>query len=168
MPATLLDEALEGWRYAREGVIAELENIPADAYGFRPAPETKSVAELARHIVEASMVMAGELSNPRGDFTRQPYPAFLAEYAGGLDPGEDKDTLLALLRRTLREGMATIRDAGEARMLEPILQFNGEPARRLSWMSHGVAHEEYHRGQLALYARLLGRVPALTQLIQGG
>lgn len=28
------------------------------------------------------------------------------------------------------------------------VQFNGRPATRLSWMSHGVAHEEYHRGQL--------------------
>src|SRR5665213_2084857 len=28
-------------------------------------------------------------------------------------------------------------------------------------------HEDYHRGQLALYARLVGRVPALTQLIYG-
>lgn len=166
MATTLLDEALEGWRYAREGVIAELENIPADSFGFRPTPETKSVADLARHIVEAGMVMAGELSNPAGNFTRQPYPAFVDEYAGSLEPGEDKDALLALLRRALQEGMATIRDAGEALMLQPILQFNGEPARRLSWMSHGVAHEEYHRGQLALYARLLGRVPALTQLIQ--
>lgn len=167
MSATLLDEALEGWRYAREGVIAELENIPAESFGFRPTPETKSVAELARHIIESSMMMAGELSNPKGDFTRQPYPAFLEEYAGGLDAGDDKDTLLAIARRTLHEGMAAIRDAGEALMMQPILQFNGEPARRLSWMSHGVAHEEYHRGQLALYARLLGRVPALTQLIQG-
>jgi uncharacterized damage-inducible protein DinB len=41
-------------------------------------------------------------------------------------------------------------------------------ATRLSWMQHGIAHEEYHRGQIALYARLVGRVPALTQVIQGG
>ena len=39
---------------------------------------------------------------------------------------------------------------------------------RLAWMNHGIAHEEYHRGQIALYARLLGRVPALTQKILGG
>ena len=52
-------------------------------------------------------------------------------------------------------------------MLRPIMQFNGEPAARLSWMSHGVAHEEYHRGQLCVYARMLGLVPALTKLIHG-
>lgn len=168
MATTLLDEALEGWRYARDGVIAELENIPAESFGFRPTPETRSVAEIARHIVEAGMVMAGELSHPGGNFTRQSYPEFLKEYAGDLEPGEDKATLLGLLRGTLEGGMATIRGAGEVLMLQQIAQFNGEPATRLSWMSHGVAHEEYHRGQLALYARLLGQVPALTKLIQGG
>ena len=51
-------------------------------------------------------------------------------------------------------------------MLQCIIRFNGVPATRLSWMSHGVAHE-YHRGQIALCARLLGLVPAPTQLIQG-
>jgi uncharacterized damage-inducible protein DinB len=34
-------------------------------------------------------------------------------------------------------------------------------------MNHGISHEEYHRGQLAVYARLVGRVPALTKRIQG-
>lgn len=166
MASTLLDEALDGWRYAREGVIAELENIPAESFGFRPTPETRSVAELARHIVEAGRVMAGELSHPGGNFTRQSYAEFLKEYAGDLDQGQDKATILNLLRGTLEDGVAKLRDVGEMLMLQQITQFNGEPATRLSWMSHGVAHEEYHRGQIALYARLLGRVPALTKLIQ--
>ena len=51
--------------------------------------------------------------------------------------------------------------------LQQIVQFNGEKATRLSWMHHGIAHEEYHRGQIALYARLAGEVPALTKLIMG-
>ena len=53
-------------------------------------------------------------------------------------------------------------------MLQLIRRFDGKLGTRLAWMQHGIAHEEYHRGQLALYARLLGRVPALTQLIYGG
>ena len=52
-------------------------------------------------------------------------------------------------------------------MLQQIQQFDGTHATRLSWMHHGVSHEEYHRGQIALYARLVGKVPALTKLIQG-
>jgi hypothetical protein len=125
------------------------------------------VAELARHIVESGAVMAGELTRPDGNFRRQSYPEFLREYASGLDPGSGKEVLIGLLRRSLESGTATFRQAGEVWMLQEIVQFNGLPATRLSWMGHGVAHEEYHRGQLCVYARLLGRVPALTKLIHG-
>lgn len=164
---TLLDEALEGWRFAREGVIAELENIPADKFDFSPAPDVRSVAGLARHHHSGFGDVTGELSRPDGNFTRQSYPAFIKEYAGGLDPRQDKLSLIRMLLGTLEDGTATIRKAGDGLMLQPITQFNGTPAARLSWMSHGVAHEEYHRGQLCVYARLLGLVPALTKLIHG-
>ncbi len=90
MAKSLLEEALDGWEFARNGVIAELENIPAESFGFSPAAGVRTVAELARHIVEASTVMAGELSRADGDFMRQAYPEFLKEYAGGLDLGQDK------------------------------------------------------------------------------
>lgn len=166
MPTTLLDEALEGWRFAREGVIAELENIPAESFDFSPAPDVRSLSALAIHIVESGMMMAGELSRPDGNFTRRPPAELFGEYAV-TTPVRGKAALVDLLRRSHAEGEATIRRAGEVQMLQRIVQFNGEPATRLSWMSHGVAHEEYHRGQVALYARLLGLVPALTRLIHG-
>lgn len=167
MATTLLDETLDGWRYAREGVIAELENIPAGSFDFSPASAVRTVAELARHLIESGCVMVGELSRPDGNFTRQSYPEFLKEYASGLDTRQDKDALIGLLRSSLEAGIETFRQTGEIRMLQQIIQFNGEPATRLSWMSHGIAHEEYHRGQLCVYARLLGLVPALTKLIHG-
>jgi len=85
MTKTLLEEALVGWRYAREGVVAELENIPEESFGFRPVPEVRTVAELARHIAESAAVMVGELTRPDGDFTRQSFPEHLKEHAADLD-----------------------------------------------------------------------------------
>jgi len=167
MVNTLLEETLEGWRFTREGFIAELENLPAESLNFSPGPGVRTVAELVRHVVESGMVMVGELTRADGDFSRQPYPKFLKEYASDLDPRQDKDALIALLRSTLEAGTARVRGAGEIAMLQQITQFNGVPATRLSWMNHGIAHEEYHRGQLCVYARLLGHVPALTKRIHG-
>lgn len=167
MAQTLFEEALDGWRYAREGVVAELENIPAESFGWSPAKGARTVAEIARHLVESGLVMVGELSRPDGNFTRQSYPEFLKEYASGLDPRSDKDSLRGLLKSTLESGLAIFRETGDLRMLQLITQFNGKPATRLSWMHHGIAHEEYHRGQLCVYARQLGLVPALTKLIHG-
>lgn len=167
MSKTLLDEALDGWRFARDGFIAELLNIPPESYTFSPAPGVRTVAEVGRHILESGMVMVGELSRIDGNFTRQSYPEFLKEYTSGLDPRQDKDALIALLRSSLETGIEKFRETGELRMLQLITQFNGQPASRLSWMNHGVAHEEYHRGQLCVYARLLGLVPELTKQIHG-
>ena len=46
----LLDEALQAWTYARDGVIAELENIPAKEFTFKATPRSRTVTELAQHI----------------------------------------------------------------------------------------------------------------------
>ena len=78
-----------------------------------------------------------------------------------------KKQLIALLTKTQQDGEKKIRAAGDLHFLQLITRFDGERGSRLAWMNHGIAHEEYHRGQIALYARLVGRVPALTQLIYG-
>ena len=165
--ANLLDESLQAWTYARDGVIAELENIPEAEFGFTPSPRSRTVTELAQHIAESALMAAGELARPDGDFQRLPYPEFIREYAGTRAQVTGKKTLIALLRTIGGECQSRLRAAGEQQMMQPITQFNGEPATRLTWLHHAIAHEEYHRGQIALYARLLGHVPALTRLIEG-
>jgi uncharacterized damage-inducible protein DinB len=147
--------------------VDEVNNIPEKDFGFRPTPKNRSVAELAHHIIESGLMMSGELTRADGGFQRQDYPDFLKEYAGHIQPTESKKKLLALLKSTHAEGEKKFREAGELLILQYITRFDGLKGTRLAWMNHGISHEEYHRGQLALYARLLGRVPALTQLIMG-
>ncbi len=165
--ASLIDEALEAWADARHGVIAELRSVPAGQVDFRPDPGARSVAELVQHIVDTALMWSGELANPAGDFTRMSFPAFVKIYGTpeSKRPG-DRSGLVRLLRSTHASGARRIRQAGEVGMLQAIRRFDGESWTRLAWLQHGIAHEEYHRGQLALYVRLLGRTPALTKLIE--
>jgi len=164
---SLLDEILEAWQYTRAGVVSEIKNLPDASLTFRPSAESRSAAEIAVHIAESGLMMAGELSRPDGDFRRQSFPAFMKEYAKGVKATSNKKELVALLTKTQQDGEKKIRQAGELHMLQFITRFDGEQGSRLAWMNHGISHEEYHRGQLALYARLVGKVPALTQLIYG-
>ena len=164
---TLLEEAIEAWDGARRGVIAEAAGIPARAYDFRPAPEARSPAELVAHVVATGMMWTNELTRPTADFTRMSFPAFIRHYAGAIDKRRSRGEWLRLLRSSYRDGVRQIRAAGEVRMLQYVRRFDGERGTRLTWMHHGIAHEEYHRAQIALYARLLGRTPALTQAIEG-
>lgn len=164
---SLLEEALEAWEYTRDGVLAEVRNLGQADLTFKPDPGSRTPAELVVHIVESGLMMAGELSRKDGDFRRKPYLELIREHARGIRPTTKKSELLTLLRRTHDDGARKIRAAGELLMLQTITRFDGERGTRLAWMNHGISHEEYHRGQLALYARLRGRVPALTQLIYG-
>lgn len=166
-PSTLLEEALTGWTFTREGFAAEAGLIPEEEWDFRPHPNAKSVRELVVHILQSGRMMVGELTRPDGDFPRQSIDEHFAEHAGDIPEDGPSEKLLELLDTTLVEGIRRLRNAGEIHMLQQIRQFDGTFATRYSWFHHGVAHEDYHRGQLATYARCLGRIPALTQLIYG-
>jgi len=164
---TLLDETLDAWAYTRSSFIREIQNLSDTELKRKPHPASRSALEISIHIVETGMMMAGELSRPDGNFQRKSFPQFVREYARDIPQVTKKSAAVQLLKRTHAEGDKMIRAAGELHMLQWITRFDGERGSRLAWMNHGISHEEYHRGQLALYARLAGRVPALTQLIHG-
>jgi len=165
---SLLDEAIEAWTDVRNGVIAELENIPANRFDFVPAPGVRNVGELALHIAEVGLLMVGELTRADGDFRRASYDQLVAQYRAPIDGAGRKREIVAAMKRTLKEGVRAFQAAGELHLLGPIRRFDGNYGTRFAWMQHGIAHEEYHRGQIALCARLIGIKPALTQLIEGG
>jgi uncharacterized damage-inducible protein DinB len=164
---SLLDEALEAWQDTRAGVISEIRNLPDVSLTYRPATNSRTAAEIAVHIAESGLMMAGELSRPDGNFRRKSYPQFMKEYAKGVKATSNKKQLIQLLTKTREDGEKKLRAGGDLHILQCITRFDGGRGSRLAWMNHGIAHEEYHRGQLALCARLVGRVPALTQLIHG-
>ncbi len=149
-------------------MIAELENIPANRFSFATAPGVRNVGDLALHIAEVGLMMVGELTRGDGDFRRAAYDKLIAEYRAPIDGVGGKREILAAMRRTLKDGVRAFRDAGELHLLGPIRRFDGKFGTRFAWMQHGIAHEEYHRGQLAMNARLMGIKPALTKLIEGG
>jgi uncharacterized damage-inducible protein DinB len=164
---TLLEEAIDSWQDARNGVINEVENLPAARFDFRPTPDVRTVTELVLHILEVSLMMTGELTREDTNLRRYPWPKLLAHYSGPIEGLSGKKGLLAALRTTLRDGIKEFRRAGEIHMLQQLVRFDGKKGTRLQWFHHGIAQEEYHRGQLALYARLIGITPALTKMIQG-
>jgi hypothetical protein len=97
-----LEEALEGWRGVRDGVVAEVENLPAAQFAFRPAPEVCSVTELVQHILEVAMMMTGELTRPDTNSHRAPWPRLLGLYAKPAWRTRGKPPLVRLLRSQQR------------------------------------------------------------------
>jgi len=166
--ASVLDEVLESWRDVRAGIVEEVENIPADRFDFRPTPKVRSVREQVQHILEVAMMMTGEFTRPDTNLTRAPWPKLLAMYARPAYAAKTKRQLVSLLKSQIRDAEKRFRAQGELALYQFHTRFDGKPGTKLAWVQHGIAQEWYHRGQLALYARLLGLTPALTKRIHGG
>ena len=163
--ASYLDETLGAWRDVREGLVDEVTSIPASQLGFRPAPGARSVRELVHHVLEVACMAVGELGRPDTDFKRVPWPDLLAMYGAHIARAKTRKDLVDLMERQLTDAERTLRAAGELALAQFITTFDGSRWTKLQWLHHAIAHEMYHRGQLALYVRLLGRVPALTRKI---
>ena len=165
---SFLEESLHAWRHAREGIIDEVRNIPEDKLDFRPTPEVKDVRELVQHILEVSMMMTGELTRTDTDFRRAPWPELLAMYASPASQASTKQELLDVLASQMDEAENAFRGCGVMEMRGYIDNFDGSRGTKMQWLHHGIAQEMYHRGQLTLYARLMGLEPALTKRIEAG
>ncbi len=168
MPKTnFLTESLATWRDDRQGLIDEVENIRATKFDFRPTPEVRSVREMIQHILEVAMMMTGELTQPKPDFSRATYPEFLEMYSQAAYDAQTKKELIAMLKWQIDDAVKRFKKVGEAAMFEPATNFDGSKWTRMQWLHHGLAQEMYHRGQITTYERLMGLEPALTKKIRG-
>ena len=165
---SLLEETIEGWWDIRSGLIAEVRNIPAGKFDFRPVPEVRNVREMVQHILEIAMMMTGELTRPDTNLRRYPWPKLLQHYAAPAYRATTKPELVQLLGAQLKDAERKFRAAGELALFQFHTRFDGRQGTKFAWWHHGIAQEEYHRGQLATYQRLMGIVPALTRAIRGG
>lgn len=161
--ARIVEETLARWYGTRENVIAEVRNIPADSFDFRPHPGSRSVGELALHIAASGLVFAGEIAREKGDLWRQSQPAFYREYAGHLPPSATREEALRHLDVSRADALEQVRRLPPEQLLAPMRAIGGLPESRLSVLEFCIAHEFYHCGQLTVYARSLGVVPAMTQ-----
>jgi uncharacterized damage-inducible protein DinB len=160
------DEICEGWQDVRNGLIKEVEAIPADQFGFRAADGTRSVLEILQHIVEAERVLAGETCRDDTNLRRASFPALIAEYAGQAKDADTKDAILKLLRGSLDESLERVREFGDEKLEQSMTRFDGKQLPKRVMLNFIVAHEMYHRGQVTVYQRLLGIEPALTKVFK--
>ena len=150
----------------RKNTITIAEEIPADQYGFRAAPGTKSVAELLAHLAVAPNWQI-ELHGEHVSFVD--FAFFAARLAQGAAAEQALSTRDAILKALREDGDRFSRFLGglSEATLEETVSFPPPiqpPTKTRFEMLLGVKeHEMHHRGQLMLIERMLGIVPHLTR-----
>jgi uncharacterized damage-inducible protein DinB len=157
-------QLVDGMRTVRKNTILIAEDIPENEYGYRPTPDSRSVAETLVHIAMLS----------RADrFLHEEERRSSLE---GFDFGElisrseleekrphSKREIIDLLRTKGERSSQWVEGLPEALLSEQVRQPGGASKSRFEMLLGTKEHEMHHRAQLTVIERLLGIVPHLTR-----
>jgi len=157
-------QLVESFRTVRKNTIRIAEDIPEKDYGFRPTPDSRSVAETLVHI--AVLSRADELLHG------EERPSSLEGFNFGnlIERSESeakrprtKSEILALLASEGERWTAWVETLPESLLTEQVRQPGGASKSRFEMLLGTKEHEMHHRAQLTVIERLLGIVPHLTR-----
>ena len=153
-------ELADSFRTVRKNTLIIAEEISEAKYGYRAAPETRSVTEMLVHIAVAPSIH----ERIHGDF-----PAVIAKSMAMEKESRSKAQVIDLLRSEGDRFGKWVEGLGDDFLSQRVSMPPGAtPASKTRFeMIMGVKeHEMHHRAKLMLIERMLGIVPHLTREMQ--
>ena len=163
-------ELAASYRTVRKNTLAVAQDIPADKYGFRAAPDTRSVAELLTHIAFGhTFQYDAHAKERRMTLAGYDFPALIQRLSVEEKTPRTKEQIIELLRANGELVAGWLEGLDEKFLSEAVAMPPGAtPAARTRFdmLLSMKEHEMHHRGQLMLMERILGIVPHLTREMQ--
>ena len=163
-------ELAEAFRTVRKNTVIIAEEIPEQHYGFRAAPETRTVAQTLVHIAAAQkmpeQIHAIERLTTLEGFD---FPSLMKRILAEEQTPRDRSQIIALLREDGERWAKWLESQSEDFLAErvqlPAAAGLGSKTR-FEMLLGTKEHEMHHRAQLMLVERMLGMVPHLTRQMQ--
>jgi uncharacterized damage-inducible protein DinB len=160
-------ELADSFRTVRKNTLMIAEDIPEEKYGYRAAPDLRSVGELLTHISNATSLQERiHGTERRTTLEGFDFPAFMMQALAKEKQPRSKAATIELLRKD-GERFAGWLDSLTEEILSERVAFPAgmTPTNKTRFeMILGVKeHEMHHRGQLMMIERMLGVVPHLTR-----
>jgi len=157
-------QLIDSFRTVRNNTILIAEDIPEKDYGYRPVPESRSVAETFLHILSLSgfdfLVHEEERLSSLEGFD---FGALIAKSQADEKRPRSKSEIVSLLRTGGDRWCQWVEELGEERLAEQVRMPDGVSKIRFEMLIGTKEHEMHHRAQLMVIERLLGIVPHLTR-----
>lgn len=157
----------ESFRTVRTNAIQIAEDIPEEKYGFRATPDTKSVAEILRHIAVSTNSAHEVHAVERLTFySFEHYAARMQKRAAEEALLTTKTQIIDALRRGGEQWASFLDAASEALLAERVgfpPPVTPSSKSRFEMILSVKEHEMHERAKLMVMERLLGIVPHLTR-----
>jgi uncharacterized damage-inducible protein DinB len=158
------------FRTVRKNTLTIAEEIAEQHYGFRAAPETRTVAQLLVHIGLAprltEQIHAVDRLNTLENFN---FPAVFSKIVAEEQKSRNKAEIIAFLRDEGDRFAKWLEGLSDDFLAEQVKYPAGmtPPSKTRFEMIMAVKeHEMHHRGQLMMIERMIGVVPHLTREMQ--
>jgi uncharacterized damage-inducible protein DinB len=163
-------ELAASFRTVRKNTLAIANDIPEDKYGFRAAPDTRSVGELLAHIaVSFTFQYQIHAQEKRTTLAGFDFPSLMQKLSAEEKAPRSKAETIQLLTANGEKWATWVEGLDESFLSEAVQMPPGaNPATRsrFDMILSVKEHEMHHRGQLMLIERILGIVPHLTREMQ--
>jgi uncharacterized damage-inducible protein DinB len=159
-------ELSASFRTVRKNTLAIAEEIPADRYDFKPAPEVRTVGQMLAHIAVTAVSQRATHASGVTFIDFEMFGRNVAEAATAEQALRTKEDIVRALREE-GERFAVFLESASEKLLAETVSFpppvTPSSRTRFEMLLATKEHEMHHRAQLMVYQRLLGIVPHLTR-----
>jgi uncharacterized damage-inducible protein DinB len=163
-------ELAAAFRTVRDNTVKIAEEIPEEHYGYRAAPESRSVAETLVHIaVTTRFPEQVHIVEHRRTMEGFDFMSFLTKLTAEEKATRSKSEILELLRGEGEHFAQALEGLPEDLLAERVKFAPGmvPPEKsRFEMLLGPKEHEMHHRAQLMVVERMLGITPHLTRQMQ--
>ena len=164
-------ELAAAFRTVRENTIKIAEDIPENKFDYRPAPDTRTVAEMLAHIGASTMFQSIVHGSGITDMMKLNFQELFQKFTAEETKPRTKAELVAYLTDEGNKFASFLEGASDSLLAEtvsmrPTPEGPTPTKSRFEMLLSAKEHEMHHRGQLMTYQRLLGITPHLTRVMQ--
>ncbi|MFZ0522820.1 MAG: DinB family protein [Candidatus Acidiferrales bacterium] len=143
----------------RRNLAEAAENMPADEYAFRPAPQVRTFGQIIGHLVNANFFFCAEVAGEKSPAT--------ADY----QQITDKAALVKALNDSLAYCDRVYAATTDANFLQPmhianVIGTGSTNTVRGAVLMYNIAHNNEHYGNIVVYMRLKGHAPPSANRVQ--
>jgi uncharacterized damage-inducible protein DinB len=157
-------QLIDSMQTVRKNTITIAEDIPEKDYGYRPAPDSRSVSETLVHI--ASLAQVDKFlhqEDRRPSLEGFDFGALIKKSELEEKRPRSKEQIIDLLRTEGERWCQWVEGLPETLLSEEVRLPGGVVKNRFEMLLGTKEHEMHHRAQLTVVERLLGIVPHLTR-----
>jgi uncharacterized damage-inducible protein DinB len=162
-------ELAAAFRTVRKNTIKIAAEIPEGQYGFKPAPDTKSIGETLAHLAVTTGFQLHLHQTKVSDMKTVNFMELMQTFGAEETKPRTKAELIAFLTSQGDAFASFLEGLPEAFLAEQVTMAPGmQPATksRFELLLSAKEHEMHHRGQLMTMQRMNGMVPHVTREFQ--